>query len=313
MRTRSKIREFLLQWLKVDQVPDLAKDRAQFAEFDDHIASDLRASLELFLESVVWSESSDFRQFLLEDELYVNDRLARFYGAEGAEAELEPKGTFRPVSLKAGERAGVLTHPYLMASFAYTASSSPIHRGVFLARSILGRALRPPPEAFAPLPAELHPELTTRERVSLQTKSDACIKCHGMINPLGFTLENFDAVGRFRDQEKGRPIDSSGAYLALSGESVSFTGVRDLARFLAQSGETHAAFVEQLFHALIKQPIRAYGSHTAMDLQRYFVENDFSIRKMLVQIASTAADPTRQMGQDPKSPPAASAADGSAP
>ena len=61
----------------------------------------------------------------------------------------------------------MLTHPYLMATFAYTATSSPIHRGVFLARSVLGRSLRPPPEAFAPLPADLHPPLTTRERVRL--------------------------------------------------------------------------------------------------------------------------------------------------
>ena len=84
-----------------------------------------------------------------------------------------------------------------MASFAYTATSSPIHRGVFLARSVLGRSLRPPPEAVAPLPPDLHADLTTRERVTLQTKPEACQSCHGMINPLGFTLEHFDAVGRY--------------------------------------------------------------------------------------------------------------------
>ncbi len=73
----------------------------------------------------------------------------------------------RKVAAKAGERAGVLTHPYLMATFAYTATSSPIHRGVFLSRSVLGRTLQPPPEAFTPLPPDLHPRLTTRERVEL--------------------------------------------------------------------------------------------------------------------------------------------------
>ena len=65
----------------------------------------------------------------------------------------------------------MLTHPYLMAGFAYTATSSPIHRGVFVARSVLGRSLRPPPVAVAPLPPDLQPELTTRERVALQTKA----------------------------------------------------------------------------------------------------------------------------------------------
>ena len=111
----------------------------------------------------------------------------------------------------------MLTHPYLMASFAYTATSSPIHRGVFLSRSVLGRALRPPPEAVAPLAPDLHPDLTTRQRVTLQTKPESCQSCHGMINSLGFTLEHFDAVGRYRKEEKGQPIDATGTYETRAG------------------------------------------------------------------------------------------------
>src|SRR5439155_21611092 len=94
--------------------------------------------------------------------------------------------------------ARILSHIYLMATFSYTGTTSPLHRGVFLSRNVLGVPLRPPPEAFTPLPAELHPELTTRERVALQTKPQQCQSCHEVINPLGFTLENFDAVGRYR-------------------------------------------------------------------------------------------------------------------
>ena len=105
-----------------------------------------------------------------------------------------------------------------MATFAYTSTSSPIHRGVFLARNVLGQMLRPPPEAFTPLPAELHPSLTTRERVALQTQPQACQSCHSMINPLGFTLEHFDAVGRYQAKEKDKPIDAAGSYLTRSGE-----------------------------------------------------------------------------------------------
>ena len=78
---------------------------------------------------MVWGESSDFRQLLLADALLLNGRLAKFYGAD-----LPADAPFQKVQLEPGERAGVLTHPYLMASFAYTATSSPIHRGVFLAR-----------------------------------------------------------------------------------------------------------------------------------------------------------------------------------
>lgn len=284
LRTRSKIREFLLQWLKVDQPPDIAKDRSQFPDFDEHVIADLRTSLDLFLEDVVWSEKSDFRELLLADWLYLNGRLAKLY-----RSDIAPDAPFVKVQVDPGRRAGVLSHPYLMAGFAYTAASSPIHRGVFIARSVLGRSLRPPPEAVSPLPVELHAHLTTRERVTLQTKPEACQSCHAMINPLGFTLEHFDAVGRFRVEDAGKPIDASGTYRTRSGKLVHFNGVRDLAQFLANSDETRLAFVEQLFHYLIKQPIRAYGPSMLADLRNSFVEKEFNIQKLAVDIVAAAA------------------------
>jgi Protein of unknown function (DUF1588)/Protein of unknown function (DUF1585) len=185
----------------------------------------------------------------------------------------------------------VLSHPYLMASFAYSGTTSPIHRGVFLARNVLGRGLRPPPEAVSPLPPELHAQLTTRERVTLQTRPAACVSCHGMINPLGFTLERFDAVGRLRSEEKGRAIDATGSYQVRSGETVTFEGARELAAFLARSDETHDAFVEQLFHAVVKQPAAAYGSQTLTNLRQSFAANAFNIRKLLIEIVATTAFP----------------------
>jgi hypothetical protein len=284
LRTHAKVRAFLLQWLKVDPAPDLSKAPERFPGFDKATATDLRTSLELFLDDVVWGSSSDYRQLFLADTLYLNGRLARFYGAN-----LPAEAPFQKVALGPQGRAGVLSHPYLMATFAYTASTSPIHRGVFLARNILGVTLRPPPEAFAPLAEEMHPELTTRERVALQTKALACQSCHGIINPLGFTLEHFDAVGRYRTDEKGHPIDATGTYQTRSGALVKFRGVRDLAQFLATSEETQESFVAHLFHHCIKQPIRAFGSRTLPEMRQAFAGHDFSIRRLLVDIAATSA------------------------
>jgi mono/diheme cytochrome c family protein len=286
LRAKAKVREFLLQWLKVDQVPDVSKDPKLFQGFDAAVASDLRTSLDLFLEEVVWGEASDFRQLLLTDSVYLNGRLAKLYGAD-----LPPDAPFTKVPLDPKERAGVLTHPYLMSVFAYTSTSSPIYRGVFLARSVLGRALRPPPIAVSPLPPELHAGLTTRERITVQTSPASCITCHAMINPLGFPLEHFDAIGRYRGSENDKPVDATGSYQALSGESVTFTGARDLGTFLAGSEETHTAFVRQLFQNLVKQPIRAFGVRTQADLQKSFVEHGFSIRKLVAEVAATAALP----------------------
>ncbi|MBL8829319.1 MAG: DUF1592 domain-containing protein [Planctomycetaceae bacterium] len=286
LRTRSKVREFLLQWLKLDQAPDLAKNSEQFPTFVPELSADLRTSLELFLDDVVWSEASDFRRLLTADEVPLNGRLAEFYGAK-----LAADASFENVKLNPGRSAGVLTHPYLLASLAYTDTSSPIHRGVLISRSMLGRVLRPPPEAVSPLAPDVHPSLTTRERVILQTKADACITCHGMINPLGFTLEHFDAVGRFRSVEKGKPINASGQYLNRSGETITFRDAPDLARYLVDSDEAQAAFVSQLFHHFVKQPVRAYGPGQLAELQQKFRSQQFSIRKLLAEIAVVAALP----------------------
>ena len=274
-----KLREFLLQWLKVDQVPDLGKDVKKFPGFDDTVATDLRTSLDVFLESTVWNDKADYRDLMLTDKVFLNGRLAKLYGVN-----LPPDAPFQPVTVDPAERSGVLTQPYLMASFAYADNSSPIHRGVLLARNMLGRTLRPPPAAFTPLPASSVPNLTTRERVSLQTKPAACSGCHGMINPLGFTLERFDAIGRLRDRENGQPIDCTGSYESPNGQTVKFAGAKDLGKFLATSDEAHAAFVEKLFQHMVKQPIRAYGAQALPTLQKSFEAHEYNIRKLMVDI-----------------------------
>ncbi len=287
-RTHTKLREFFLQWLKVERGPEIAKDPDLFPGFDPAIVSDMRTSLEIFLDEVIWGSSSDFRQLLLADYVYLNGRLASFFGAE-----VMPDAPFQRVAMDPNERSGVLTHPYMLSSFAYTATSSPIHRGVFLSRSVLGRGLKPPPIAVSPLAPDLHASLTTRERVTLQTSPAACMTCHGMINPLGFGLERFDAVGRYRSQEQGKPIDATGTLETRDGGSEPFSGARELAQKLSASEETHTALVAQLFHHTVKQPIRAYGEQTLPDLRKRFVDNQFHVRKLLVEIlaSSALADP----------------------
>jgi hypothetical protein len=206
---------------------------------------------------------------------------------------------FTKMKFEVDKRSGVLTHPYMLSALAYTSESSPIHRGVFVGRGLLGIPIRPPMDAFTPLAPDLHPNLTTRERVSLQTKPAACAICHEVMNPLGFALENFDAVGRYREMEKSKPVDASGSYETRSGETAKFRGARELAKFLAESPEVHAAFVTQLFHHLVKQPVRAYGINRPEELRKSFSENGFNIRKLIVEMAVTAAM-TRKDEKPPK-------------
>jgi hypothetical protein len=110
-----------------------------------------------------------------------------------------------------------------------------------------------------------------------------------MINPLGFALEKFDAVGRYRELEKGRPIDATGQYLQRSGRLVRFTGAKELAAFLAESDETHRSFVRQLFHHMVQQPALAWGPDSLNELEKVFASNEFRMQELQVEIAVRAA------------------------
>lgn len=281
---RAKLKSFLMNWVRVEHLTDIAKDSQTYPEFTPAIVSDLRTSLELFVDEVLANNEASLKQLLLEDHVWLNGRLAKFYGAD-----LPENAEFQKVRLDGGQRAGVLTHPFLMAGFAYTSTTSPIHRGVFITRSVLGRSLKMPPIAVSPEPADLHPNLSTRERVDLQTKAEMCRTCHNLINPLGFSLESFDAVGRFRGEEKGKPIDATGLYLTRAGIEEKFAGSRALAEFLANSPETRTAFTQQLFQNLVKQAWPAYGKELLSELDRRFQASNLNIRDLAVEIAIATA------------------------
>ena len=221
---------------------------------------------------------------MLADYLYVNDRLAKFYGVNTAATN-----DFVKVALGSRERSGVVTHPYLLAAFSYQKSTSPIHRGVFLTRNIVGRVLKPPPMAVAFKDADFAPQLTMREKVAELTRPQACQSCHSVINPLGFSLEQYDAVGRFRTQENGRPIDAVGNYTTDEGETLRFQGARDLAEFAVGSEHAQNAFIEQLFHQVVKQPLLAYGPEAMSQLRQSFVASELSLPKLLLDIACLSA------------------------
>jgi hypothetical protein len=283
-RSRQKLQGFFRKWLAVGNSDRLAKDPQTYPGFDERLVADLRGSLERFVDDAVWGERSDYRDLLLADSIYVNRRMADYYGMPA------PAGDgFTKVSLPPEQRAGVLTHPYMLASLAYYKSSSPIHRGVFVTRNVLGRFLKPPPMAIEFMDDRFDPKLTMREKVTQLTDKPTCMACHEMINPLGFSLENFDATGRWRVQDTGKPVDPSGAYTTTAGEVVKLAGPRDLANHAAASPEASIGFVRQLFQTAVKQAPDAYGTGTLTRLHGEFTADNYHLRHLLLRIATTAA------------------------
>lgn len=287
-RSRSKLRNFFAKWLKLDHISETSKDKDKFPEFDDELLRDLRASLEVQLDEFVWKQSADYRQLYLSDELYANSRIAGFYNLETNNDLADD--VFSKVKFEPELRAGILTHPYLLTGLAYHKDSSPIHRGVFVARSLIGRRLRQPPDDVEPLTEELGKGMTTRERVEHQTKETACMNCHRVINPLGFSLENFDAVGKFREKELNKPINVATIYETPNGRQVKLNGPRDLAKFLAEDEMAQRSFIRHLFHHYTKQSVNAYGEETFDRLHKSLVNQDYNIQRLLIEIVKVVIE-----------------------
>ena len=283
-RAKAKLRDFLHHWLHVEEGAEIAKDQKEYPGFDQGVVMDLRTSLDLFAENIVWSEASDYRQLLLSDTILMNERLAKFYGQK-----VEAGAGFQPVKMDADQRAGVLTHPFVLATFSYTKSSSPIHRGVFVTRNILGRMLKPPPMAIAFMDDKFDPSLTMREKVAELTSKPACMSCHVTINPLGFSFERFDAVGRVRATDNKKPVNAASDYTTSDGNVIKLTGARDVAVHAAESLSGQTGFVRNLFQELVKQPPAAYSPELLGQLTTQFRADNFHVRNLAIEVAVVAA------------------------
>lgn len=280
-RTRIKMRGFYHQWLEMERADELVKDKGAFPEFDPAIAADLRTSLYAFLDEATWGkERAGYRELLLSTAYPMNERLGKLYGAD-------VKGGFQPVTLDGGKRAGLITHPFVLSYLAYHNNTSPIHRGVFLTRHIIGMPLKSPPMANEFKDSKFDPSLTMREKVTSMTKSQDCMGCHVTINPLGFSLEHYDGIGRWREQDRGKPVDAKSDFKAEDGRSLVLAGARDVAEFAANTPSAHRTFIESLFHHLVKQPVRAYGDDEMENLRKAFEQGGFQIPNLIKQIAVT--------------------------
>ncbi len=282
-RTRAKLQGFFHYWLELDRAENIAKDPKAFPDFNEVVQSDLRASLMQFIDEVVWSEKSDYRELLQADYILLNSRLANIYG------KTVPGEGLQRVSFDPKQRAGVVTHPYLLASLASSRQTSPIHRGVFLTRNIVGMALKPPPIVVSFDESHFDPKLTMRDKITQLTRNDSCMSCHSLINPLGFSLENFDAIGRWRTQDNDEPVNPVTEFANENGDRVHLAGPRDIVNYVAGNTLSHRAFVRQLFNHTVKQQTPAYGMRTLDQLQRKFTASDCNIQKLLIEIAFVAA------------------------
>ena len=206
-RAASLVTNFAAQWLYLRNLPAVSPDFIVFPDFDETLRRALRRETELFFESVLREDRSAL-DLITADYTFLNERLARHYGMPGVAGS-----HFRRVPLPPGSpRGGLLGHGSILAVTGYATRTSPVVRGKWVLENLLGTPPPPPPPNVPPLDeAKSAAALSMRERMEEHRRNPTCAACHALMDPVGLSLENFDAIGRWRTLTAGlAPIDASG-------------------------------------------------------------------------------------------------------
>ena len=205
-KSSAMIENFSGQWLQTRTLKLVSPSLGRGTRFDEPLRAAMKREPELFFEAVV-REDRSILDFLDADYTFVNERLAKHYGIDGVEGP-----EFRRVSLADGKRGGVVTMASVLTVTSNPTRTSPVKRGKWILEEILGTPPPPPPPGISDLPDEKKGMLagTVRQRMEKHRADPNCASCHARMDPMGFSLDNFNAIGAWRDDERGTPIDASG-------------------------------------------------------------------------------------------------------
>lgn len=246
-KSRALAEDFAGQWLRVGNLAELADpDRRLFPEFTTELRDAMTEEAIAFVHAILRDDRSVL-ELLDSDYTYLNERLAKHYGIEGVSGP-----EFRRVPLKDRNRGGVLGMAAVLTLTSYPRRTSPVLRGKWVLEELLGTPPPPPPPMVKALPADdrVRDGMTFRQRLELHRKDANCASCHARLDPLGFGLENYDVLGRWRDEIKGEPVDASGKL--TTGED--FTGPAALRAILA--GSKRELFVRNLVERMLSYAVR---------------------------------------------------------
>ena len=237
-KSRALAENFAEQWLEVRRVKSVQPDRERYPDFDDYLRASMVRETELFFQYIIRGDRS-ILDFIDGPFTFLNERLARHYGIRGV------TGTeFRRVDLSGTGRSGILTQASVLTVSSYGNRTSPVLRGKWILDNILNSPPPPPPPNVPSLDEDaVGTAASLREQLEQHRKNALCASCHSRMDPLGFGLENYDAVGAWRTMDGKFPIDPSGT---LPG-GTTFQGVDGLKTILKQQPEAFAeGFTEKL-------------------------------------------------------------------
>lgn len=280
-RSQSLVSNFAAQWLYLRNLDSFHPDMRLFPDFDDNLRLALRRETELLFEHVL-REDRSVLDLLSSDTTFLNERLARHYGIPGVIGS-----QFRPVQLDpaTSHRGGLLRHGSILAVTSYATRTSPTIRGNWILGNILGTPPAPPPPNIPGLKEKMESEnLTIRERLAEHRANTACASCHDFMDPVGFSLENFDAVGRWRTFDDGQTIDASGTLP----DGTNIRNFAELESNILKRPEIFAGtMTEKLLTYALGRGIEHYDAPAVRQVVRASAKHDYRFSSMIIEIVSS--------------------------
>jgi hypothetical protein len=280
-RSRSLVDNFAAQWLHLRNLDAVTPDMRLFPDFDDNLRRAMRQETELLFESVI-HDDRNVLDLIRTDSTFLNERLAKHYGIPHVYGS-----RFRRVSLDdTSRRGGLLRHGSILTVTSYATRTSPVLRGKWVLENLLGSPPPPPPGNVPALEENsVAANLPVRERLARHRADEACASCHNLIDPVGFSLENFDAVGRWRDLEEGEPVDSSGSLPGVA----EFNGVSGLEQALLNRPELFVqTLIEKLMTCALGRGVDHYDAPAVRKIVRDAREEDYRFSALILGIAESA-------------------------
>ncbi len=283
---------FAAQWLNLRLLPGKLADPLKYPDFDDSLLEAFQQETEMFIASNI-RDDRPIPELLSADYTYVNERLARFYGIPGVYGS-RPRRVTLP---NPDQRGGLLAHGGLLAITAYPDRTSPVLRGKWLLDNILG-ADPPPPPANVDTSLDQGPEaeaLGIRERLERHRADPLCASCHTLMDPLGFALEEFDAVGQWREtDERGGPVDNVGTWPS----GMELNGVRSLrALLLEYDAQFVGTVTEKLMSYALGRPLEYFDQPTVRQIVRDAEDGGYRWSSIFLGIANSPAFLMRQSAE----------------
>jgi mono/diheme cytochrome c family protein len=279
-KSRALVENFGGQWLELRKLESVKPDRERFPEFDEYLRQSMRMETELFFDDVMRKDGS-ILDFIDGKHTFLNERMAKFYEIRGVTGP-----QFRKVLLAGNtQRGGILTQASILTVSSYATRTSPVLRGKWILENILNAPPPPPPPDVPNLDeAKVGSAASMRQQLEEHRKNSTCASCHSRMDPLGFGLENFDAIGAWRKQDGKFPIDASGTLP----DGRSFQGPQELKSIVKADREAFAeCLTEKLLTYALGRGLERYDKPTVKRIAKRVAANNYRFSSLIMEIVTS--------------------------